>query len=104
MTLVGGISILPGHVLITRDPIVQRTASGLWLPPHHEELSSYGYVHLHEPGGYWAHWGGEPPLTGRRVVIEKLSGRPLTINSLDLWLLPEHSILAVEEEQCSETN
>jgi hypothetical protein len=100
--LVGGnlsIQILPGHVLITRDPIVDRTPSGLIvLPPHYEELSVWAYVHLHEPGAYWDYWGGEPLLSGCKVVIEKLAGRPFTLHGLDLWLLPEHSILAVLED------
>jgi len=109
MTLVGGnvltIQLLPGNVLITRDPIIDTTPSGLIvLPPHYEELSTRAYVHLHEPGGYWEWWGGEPPLTGAWVVIEKLAGRPFTLHGLDLWILPEHSILAVEEAQCSETS
>ena len=98
------IQILPGYVLLSRDPLIKVTPAGIILPPHGEELSTRAYVHLHEPGGYWSWWGGEPPLTGAWVVIEKLAGRPFTLHGLELWLFPEHSILAVEEAQCSETS
>lgn len=95
------ISIFPGKVLVSRAPIIDKTHGGIVLPPMRQEVAVHAYVHLHEPGAYWDYWGGESPLNGRTVIIEKWAGRPVFLSSgakrLELWILPEESILAVEE-------
>lgn len=97
------IQIFPGKVLVSRAPVITQTHSGIVLPSMRTQVAVHAYVHLHEPGPYWDYWGGESPLTGRTVIIEKWAGRPLWLSSgekrLELWLLPEESILGIQEAE-----
>jgi co-chaperonin GroES (HSP10) len=95
------LEMLPGKMLVSRDPIEDRSAGGIIYPDLSQKLACTGVCHLHTPGDYWTYWEGpeHPGLGGRRVAFEKWGGRPLTIQGIEFWIIPETSCLGVEEEQ-----
>lgn len=98
------LTLFPGKVLVARDPMIARSHKGIWFSDREQKLAAEGLCVLHEPGSYWDFWGGEAPLTGRRITFVKFAGRPVFLigpggQGLELWVLPEDCILAVEEAE-----
>lgn len=97
------LSVLPGRLLITRDPDVdcgmhggvllhypQDTHSEEWAP---ERRAQTCYCHLHEPSASW----DEEPLTGKRLLVTKWSDKEFTLEEKTFSIITEYDILAVLE-------
>ena len=86
-----------GRLFVSRDPQIDRTKGGILLPEKSAQQACTGLCLVHTPGDYWD-WIGEPCLTGQRVVFEKWAGRRAKIQGMVFWIIPETSVLGVEEK------
>ncbi len=90
--MTGTLSVLPGRLLVTRDPLEERTASGrIILPANERKVAATGFCHLHEPVGV-------ENLTGKRIVFERWTWRTFTLDGHEFTIVREGAVLAVEDE------
>lgn len=87
------ISMLPGRLLIQREPDHTMSNSGLLHLPDVEHVrASLAYVHLHEPLAL------EENLSGRRVVVLKWNGKHLELSGAKFEVITEGAVLAILED------
>jgi co-chaperonin GroES (HSP10) len=98
------------NVLIRMDPVEDRTASGLFIPPtkvERDELAcdegtlvaasplAFSYVSTDERPA----WEGEQPQVGDRVLFAQFDGRLWKRDGVTYRILKDKSIVAVIEPQ-----
>lgn len=83
--------LLPGRVLLTRDPPALRYSSGLFRVD--KTYADTGHVLLHEPRAL------DEDLTGKRVVFAKWSGKDFEWRGTTLTVLTEGAVLAVIDKE-----
>ena len=94
------LSLRRGTLLLTRDPIRERPspASNIILPREGHTVAETGYVHLHEPSGWWL-WTREEVLTGKRIVFDKWSPKELVLQGRTFEVAHEAAVLAIIGEE-----
>jgi co-chaperonin GroES (HSP10) len=89
------LSVLPGNVLLSRDPDITQSDGGILYPDTAHKKAVFGIVHLHCPSGAWV----GRSLTNRRVAFVKYGGRRFQFEGYTFELLSEDDILATVGEQ-----
>lgn len=88
-----------GHCLISPDPDYKQSPGGIIYPKSLQGKAKTGFVHLHTPSSAW----DEVDLTGRRVVFDRWSSRPFTLQLEDkqheFGVVSQWAILGVFEEE-----
>jgi ABC-type amino acid transport substrate-binding protein len=85
------ISLLPGHLLVAKDPDETGTQY-IHFPDVEHVHACIGTVLMHERRSL-------EDLTGKRIVIQKWSERILELSGTKFWLIREAAVLMILEEE-----
>jgi len=89
------ITIRTGHCLISFEPD-EATVGRIIVPSARK--SKFAFCHLHVPTVRW----GEVDLTGRRIIVDRFSGRPFSLmhESVvhEFYICPQWAVMALIEE------
>jgi len=84
------ITLLPGHLLVVKDPPTTESAGGIAYPDVETIYPTSAYVHIHEKGGEIAE-----DLTHRRIIFAKFAERDFEWKGTTFSVVAEAAVLAV---------
>ena len=103
-----GISPVEYNIVVRMDPVEEKTAGGLYLPPtktDRDELSAdEGVIVAASPLAFtYADWpeGSRQPQVGDRILMAQFDGRIWKRNGATYRLIKDKSVIAVVEAPAS---